>query len=432
MRYFPRAGRRRDVAWAALASLGLLSLLLISLLPIGATPGARAEDDLDHRAELAQDQLAEAEEALEGSSQRARQAASALASAEEKLSAARLRLSDAQAQLAEARHRDAVMRERLKRAEDRLAQARAELEAAKLQLEQQRVSVRSLVTDIYTQGDPDILAFSALLRSQTPADLTRQLELRNGVVSAETGDLRDLATLEIGLQLRENAVEQATDRVAGLRKAAARNLTRMTQLAEAAQQAKDAVSTLVGERLRASDAAAAARKADARRLAEARAEDRRVKALLRERARQAALAAQQNGETRGDSDGFLSYPVSGRITSPFGYRHHPIYGYWGLHDGVDFADGCGTAMRAPADGTVVSRYWSNSYGNRLIIDHGYVAGHGLATILNHATSYTVGAGEKVKRGQVVGYVGSTGWSTGCHLHFTVMQDGNPVDPMTWL
>jgi murein DD-endopeptidase MepM/ murein hydrolase activator NlpD len=89
-------------------------------------------------------------------------------------------------------------------------------------------------------------------------------------------------------------------------------------------------------------------------------------------------------------------------------------------------------MRAAGPGTVLSSYWSSVYGNRLIVDHGIVRGVGLATIYNHATRYIVGVGQRVSRGQIIGYVGSTGWSTGCHLHFTVMVNGKAVDPMKWL
>ncbi|QCC78629.1 M23 family metallopeptidase [Nocardioides daphniae] len=70
--------------------------------------------------------------------------------------------------------------------------------------------------------------------------------------------------------------------------------------------------------------------------------------------------------------------------------------------------------------------------NRLVLDHGILSGVGVASIYNHATKYVVRTGERVKRGQVIGYVGSTGWSTGCHLHFTVMVNGRTVDPRKWL
>jgi murein DD-endopeptidase MepM/ murein hydrolase activator NlpD len=161
---------------------------------------------------------------------------------------------------------------------------------------------------------------------------------------------------------------------------------------------------------------------------------RKLKQLKADQARiERMLAARAHGSApTGPSDGFLSFPVRGPVTSAFGYRVHPIYGYWGLHDGTDFGAGCGTPLYASADGRVLSRYWSDGYGNRLILDHGVVRGVGLASIYNHATSYTVGVGARVRRGQVIGYVGSTGWSTGCHLHFTVMVNGKAVDPMNWL
>uniref|UniRef100_UPI0035671309 M23 family metallopeptidase n=1 Tax=Nocardioides sp. TaxID=35761 RepID=UPI0035671309 len=87
---------------------------------------------------------------------------------------------------------------------------------------------------------------------------------------------------------------------------------------------------------------------------------------------------------------------------------------------------------AVSSGTVVARYYSSVYGNRLYLSLGKVNGHNLVAVYNHASSYRVGVGEKVSRGETVGYVGSTGWSTGCHLHFSVMEDGNAVDPMKYL
>ena len=132
------------------------------------------------------------------------------------------------------------------------------------------------------------------------------------------------------------------------------------------------------------------------------------------------------------SNGYLDYPVSGPITSPFGWRRHPIYGYRSLHDGIDFGAACGTPIRAAASGRVLERYSQTAWGNRVIIDHGFQHGVGLATITNHMNAPAVVApGEYVRRGQIVGYVGSTGWSTGCHLHYTVLQNGSPVNPFNW-
>lgn len=118
----------------------------------------------------------------------------------------------------------------------------------------------------------------------------------------------------------------------------------------------------------------------------------------------------------------LIWPVSGPITSPFGMR-------WGsLHPGIDIGVGMGTPIHAAASGRVIVAAYSGGYGNLIVIDHG----NGLATAYAHQSSMAAGVGEQVAQGQVIGYVGSTGFSTGPHLHFEVRVNGSPVDPMGYL
>lgn len=124
----------------------------------------------------------------------------------------------------------------------------------------------------------------------------------------------------------------------------------------------------------------------------------------------------------------LLNPVGGRISSPYGRRFHPIFHEWRLHAGVDLHASCGTPIRAAADGVVQSVSFDASGGHRLVIGH---AG-GLTTHYLHAQRYGVHAGQRVRRGQVVGLVGSTGWSTGCHLHLGVKVNGRLVDPAGYL
>jgi murein DD-endopeptidase MepM/ murein hydrolase activator NlpD len=131
------------------------------------------------------------------------------------------------------------------------------------------------------------------------------------------------------------------------------------------------------------------------------------------------------------SHGFLR-PVPGAVTSPFGRRLHPMLKVWKLHDGTDFGAACGTAIRAPYAGVVTRSYYSPAYGNRLFVNHGRVDGVQVETAFNHATRYLVRPGQRVSRGQVIGQVGSTGLSTGCHLHFMVWLNGRLSNPMSWL
>lgn len=132
----------------------------------------------------------------------------------------------------------------------------------------------------------------------------------------------------------------------------------------------------------------------------------------------------------GGGHGFLA-PAAGGITSPYGRRFHPVLHVWKLHDGTDFGAGCGAPIVAPADGRVFGGGPHPAYGNRLFLDHGVVDGRVVRTGYNHAIRYTVSTGERVRRGQVIGYVGTTGYSTGCHLHLMVWLDGRLVDPMSW-
>jgi murein DD-endopeptidase MepM/ murein hydrolase activator NlpD len=127
--------------------------------------------------------------------------------------------------------------------------------------------------------------------------------------------------------------------------------------------------------------------------------------------------------------GRLVHPVPGApITSPFGSRVHPIYGTVRMHTGIDFGADSGTAIRAAADGVVVSASWYGGYGNATIIDHG----GGLATLYGHQSSMGVSAGQKVTAGQTIGRVGCTGDCTGPHLHFETRVNGDPVNPANYL
>jgi murein DD-endopeptidase MepM/ murein hydrolase activator NlpD len=159
--------------------------------------------------------------------------------------------------------------------------------------------------------------------------------------------------------------------------------------------------------------------------------------VKREAEARAAAASMTDSETimattgRSGSHGFLQ-PVAGVLTSGYGMRHHPLLKIWKLHDGTDFGAACGTPIRAPFAGVVTRTSFNAAYGNRLFLSHGRVDGVQVETAFNHASRYLVGPGQRVSRGQVIGEVGSTGFSTGCHLHLMLWLNGRLVDPMSWL
>ncbi len=270
------------------------------------------------------------------------------------------------------------------------------------------------------------MGLAVILNSQDPASVTSQLNTVDSLMDKQTVLLARLREARARTVTQEAHVAQATAAVAAQRKLAAANLVHKQALERSAADARAEYATMVSRSRAAQAAAARARQADLRQLHALKKQERRIKQLIIER------AARQHGGYRGDAGGFLFRPVPGYVTSPFGWRIHPIYHYWGLHDGTDFHAPCGTPERAAGSGTVISKSWSDVYGNRLYLDLGRVNGKNMTVVYNHLSSYKVGTGAKVRRGETIGLAGTTGWSTACHLHFTVLLDGNPVNPMQYM
>ena len=125
-------------------------------------------------------------------------------------------------------------------------------------------------------------------------------------------------------------------------------------------------------------------------------------------------------------------PVSGRITSPFGWRMHPIFKRKIFHSGVDIGAAYGTPIHAANSGRVIFVGWYSGYGRVVIINHGNINGIPTTTLYAHMSVATVKQGANVAKGSVIGKVGTTGYSTGPHLHFEVRQKGNPVNPLNFI
>lgn len=154
-----------------------------------------------------------------------------------------------------------------------------------------------------------------------------------------------------------------------------------------------------------------------------------------EAARLAALNAQNNNKVPASASGASSesgflypLPYAVEITSPFGMRHNPVTGLYSSHSGVDFGAGQGTSIYACKSGTVTVAGYAEAWGYYVTINHG----DGYSTLYAHMTNYTVSTGDYVAQGDVIGYVGSTGWSTGPHLHLSVLYNGAYVNPMNYI
>ncbi|MGL5830414.1 MAG: peptidoglycan DD-metalloendopeptidase family protein, partial [Angustibacter sp.] len=267
----------------------------------------------------------------------------------------------------------------------------------------------------------------------------------------------DLALKWQGEKLSELATQRAETFAAQTRLIAVRRQVALVKAQSAAQVERAAQAALVAERAKSAVSAVAAqqkrevalladRKSSERaRLSDLSAEQERIEERLRKLAEAERAEARRRTESSGSSgsgstgsgstaggSGALTMPVPGApVTSEFGMRYHPIWHTYRLHSGMDLGIACGTPVRATAAGSVISSGWSDSYGNRIMVSHGQVRGVSLTSTYSHLTSITRSSGS-VARGEVIGYSGTTGWSTGCHLHFEIYADGTPVNPRSWL
>jgi murein DD-endopeptidase MepM/ murein hydrolase activator NlpD len=393
-----------------------------------AVPAHAAErgDDLKDKKHKVEKKIDKADHQAEESSEALKAANAALAEAQSDLVDARAYLAQTRGELAAAEALDRLMQQRLDAAVQRLLKAQKDLADGEAHVAEQEDDLRAMVVANYEQGDPGLMGLSMVFTSQEPADIAGSMSASSSVVNKQSAILDSLEATKVLLEVHRQEMEKAKEEVAQRRAEAAANLARKQSLEMQAESAESQVSQMVNLRAQARDAAAKAKKADLVVLKNLVVERDRIADLI---AAEASKGAGYTGPVSGN--GFLDAPVDGPVTSPYGWRIHPIYGYRSLHDGTDFGVACGEPIRAAARGKVLTEYYQTAYGNRIVIDHGVHYGVGVATISNHLSGYAVAVGETVKRGQTIGYVGNTGWSTGCHLHFTVLENGKAVDPMKW-
>ena len=134
------------------------------------------------------------------------------------------------------------------------------------------------------------------------------------------------------------------------------------------------------------------------------------------------------GKSAAVSSGRFIWPMKGRIVSRYGYRRHPIWGGFHLHAGIDIAAPYGKPIACADSGEVIFSGWWDGYGKAVVIDHG----RGYTTVYGHMSRIYMQAGQKVEKSQVIGLIGSTGFSTGPHLHFEIRYNGKPIDPLAYL
>jgi murein DD-endopeptidase MepM/ murein hydrolase activator NlpD len=436
----------------------IVAALLVSVLGITLLAPAATADELTDQRDRLKQQLAKTKADLDESSKSLSAAAQAVDRAQAKLDQARAQLARTRKELAVAKAKDLQQAAKLRKAKSDLAKAKARVVLAQKNLDAETKLAGTMIRDQYQQQG-NLLPLAALVDVSSLEDLQSKLQWSTTLFDTTQAQLDRLTVIQQQLTAERARQAALEAQVAADRRAAAAALRAKRALEQRAASEEATVRRLLSKRQAIEQAAtdevaqdkarytqltqerasveqriasriaqakaAAAKKAAAERAAAARKSSKAHRSSARKSSHRSSHASSASA-----GHGF-SFPVSAPITSPFGMRFHPVLHYWKLHDGTDFGAGCGTAIRAPYPGRVAERYYNAGYGNRLMIDHGFVDGRYVTTGYNHAISYTVHVGEHVHAGEIIGYVGTTGFSTGCHLHLMVWLDGRVVNPMTW-
>lgn len=311
--------------------------------------------------------------------------------------------------------------------ESDLAAHRAHLERLKERYEQQterynllrrdhRIALDRLearLVELYETADTSEL--DVILQSNSLSDLIEQIDYFHTIGDADKQLADHLQVLSNQMRVARMITAATKSDVADATAVLARETERQRAARDALVVRQNALAAARSNQRSLLASVRASREKDEENLAAMQAASAAIAAKIR--AHQSSSGSSGNGT----SSSGLIWPVNGPITSGFGWR-------WGrMHEGIDIGVPCGTPIHAAASGTVIYSGWMDGYGNFVVIDHG----NGLATAYGHQSAIYVSGGS-VSQGQSIGAVGSTGNSTGCHLHFEVRVNGNPVDPLGYL
>ncbi|MFN8147769.1 MAG: M23 family metallopeptidase [Candidatus Nanopelagicales bacterium] len=400
--------RRARVLTAAVALA-----LVLAPLPAATAAGPVAPYDIDSKVSDAADDLAAANTAVA-------RAMKQLEAVQTGMPAAQAALTRADAAVTKARAAaDAATAAQL------AASAKLEVATAAVAKAQDRIvetngEIGDLVRAVYTQGPYAELA--AILSADTPSDFAAGLEAVRSVSRSQNRALAELQAAKAALALAQAQAQVAQDAAATAQAAASASLAAAAQSQRDAKAAAAKVASLVAAKKNALAVAAKNRASVKRQYDALKAEQQRLRQLERSR------TGSGGGGYSGKPSGSLDWPIPGAsLVGGVGWRVHPVYGYRSCHTGLDIRGSSGTPIHAPAAGRVIAILNGGAYGLHTLVDHG----GGLVTMYAHQSGTAVRVGQTVARGQVIGYVGSSGWVTGPHLHWEVHVDGVPYDPLGW-
>ena len=396
-------------------------LLVVAVLLAG---GAPAQADPRGDAKAAETAADRAHSDLEDATAAAQRAGVALAAAEAALPGAQQRVIASQGKVVAAEITARTARDKADAAQAVYDAVAARFAAAQARVDAGRDEFGAMVRQSYQGGA--IATYSVLLHATGPTDALDRYGYVSRVLDNQQDRIDELVVARRRAREAQDAAGAAKRTADEARQAAEDALDEAEAARTSAGQARAAVLRLTRQRRTALAAAAGERVATLARYRQAKAIEARMAGSLRGWERRNGVGATLRPGAR------LLIPVHGWRSSSYGMRLNPVYGVWRLHAGIDLAAGGGTPIYAAAAGKVMRAGWADGYGNYTCVSHGRQSGSSVSTCYAHQSRILVGDGQWVRRGQVIGRVGSTGGSTGNHLHFEVRLNGSPRNPEGWL
>ena len=389
--------KRKAGFFGITAQLCFFAMFLCGTVTTGFCASHEAKDALKEK----QQQLNEIYKRLEYSKQKLTETKQQEQSVINKLFIINRDLKQTKGQLSRAQYQ-------IQRNESKIGYLQGSLEEAKTRMDSKSAIFSKRINEIYRTGGVNF--FGLLLTSDTLADFISRSYFFEKIMGRDMDIVSQIIQEHTKIKQNKNELEGLTVEIKKLAKSIEGKKTYIENLAEEKQKVYKSLEQ---------------RKIEyEKNVIELEQSSKEIEQMIKK------IIAERPTKGKGvpHSTGTFIWPLQGRITSPFGYRKSPIWGLGNFHTGLDIANSYGTPIRAADSGEVIYAGWWRGYGKMVIIDHG----KGISTLYGHMSRIYAQKDQKIEKGQMVGLVGTTGWSTGPHLHFEVRKNGVPQNPIRWL
>ena len=377
-------------------SIFICALIIFTIIPVAPLSGGSLEDQL----EQIKKEKEETKKKIEDAKKKEQEYLGQVNKVEDQLLSSLDQLNDLNTNLAD-------VKSNIDKTTIDLAIKESELLEINKELDAKSTILNNRVASIYKNGNTNIL--DVIFKAQSFTELLSKLKLMNLLADQDAVIIEEIKD-------KKNATLSVQQSIMELQKKQNEQKSNLEKLVTQAEQKKTEISGILDEKKSLLSSAKADKNALIAMEAQLTAKETEIQRILES----LRYGSAPNGR--------LQWPTAGKLISGFGNRRHPIFGGTRFHSGVDLAAPSGTPIIAADGGEVLQASYSGGYGYSILIYHG----GGFATFYAHMSSFAVGQGQMVKRGQVIGYVGTTGWTTGPHLHFEVRINGAAQNPMGYL